>query len=247
MSKDPDTITHSRDAHDLRVACEREGCPVCIVVLENIDRAMDTWQYEGFTDVQHRKEVIRTRGFCPLHTWQLAQRNNAFQLAVIYREVLTDLLQTRGDEQELRPLRPSQENWIAEVKRWFQPGSPSREDTEHLFAGCPLCRTRTNVEQRVVGRLVELLPSEEMQILLRQSTGLCRLHFIQTSQSLQEKGSPLHAVLVTCQRTCLQRTLDEVKELIRKHDYHASAESRGEEMTAWRRAAELCAGNPGVH
>jgi hypothetical protein len=40
---------------------------------------------------------------------------------------------------------------------------------------------------------------------------------------------------------------DEVKELIRKHDYLANAEPRGDEMTAWRRAAELCAGNPGVH
>jgi hypothetical protein len=38
-----------------------------------------------------------------------------------------------------------------------------------------------------------------------------------------------------------------VKELIRKHDYLANAEPRGDEMTAWRRAAELCAGNPGVH
>ncbi len=246
MSNDPDTITHSRDAHDLLLACKREGCPVCIVVLENMDRSMDTWQYEGFTDVEHRKEVIRTRGFCPLHTWQLAQRNNAFQLAVIYREVLTDLLQTRGDEQELRPLQASQENWIAEVKRWFQPGSPGREETAQLFAGCPFCRTRANLEQRVLGRLIELLPSEEMQSLLSQSTGLCRLHFIQATQSLQEKEA-LHAALIACQRACLQRTLDEVKELIRKHDYHASSEPRGEEMTAWRRAAEMCAGNPGMH
>ncbi len=248
MSNDRDTTMHSRDANDLRAACKREGCPVCIVVLENMDRAMESWQYEGFTDAEHRKEVMRTRGFCPLHTWQLAQRNNAFQLAVIYREVLTDLLETMSDEQKqaTHPPRAPEENWILKVKRWFQSGSPGREDIAHLFAGCPLCRTCTNAEQRVIGRLVELLPSQEMQSLLRQSTGLCRLHFFQTTQSLREKAS-LHTVLVACQRTCLQRTLDEVKELLRKHDYHASAEPRGEEMTAWRRAAQLCAGNPGVH
>src|SRR6266516_4988942 len=126
MSKDPDTITHSRDAHDLRVACEREGCPVCIVVLENIDRAMDTWQYEGFTDVQHRKEVIRTRGFCPLHTWQLAQRNNAFPLALIYREILTDVLATlkRNDaQQQVAALNRSghEPGWKTWLSKLFQP------------------------------------------------------------------------------------------------------------------------------
>ncbi len=94
--------------------------------------------------------------------------------------------------------------------------------------------------------MIDLLPSVEMQSLLRQSTGFCRLHFIQISQSLFDQSS-LHPVLLACQRVCLQRTLEEVKELIRKHDYHASAEPRGDEMTAWRRAAELCAGNPGVH
>jgi hypothetical protein len=44
----------------------------------------------------------------------------------------------------------------------------------------------------------------------------------------------------------VQRVLAEVRELIRKHDYRFQQESHGEEMTAWRRAAELCAGNPGV-
>jgi len=52
--------------------------------------------------------------------------------------------------------------------------------------------------------------------------------------------------LLECQQVCMQRTLEEVQELIRKHDYRFGDEARGQEMTAWRRAAELCAGNPGV-
>lgn len=248
MPKDADMTMHSRDAHDLHMACQREGCPVCTVVLENMDRVMDTWNYEGFTDVEHRQNVIYARGFCPLHTWQLAQRNNAFQFAVIYREILSDLLETMSGEQAQtkHARRSTQEHWLAKVKHWFQSGSSTHEDTGQFFAGCSFCRTRTTLEQRVVGRLVDLLPSQEMQSLLRQSTGLCRLHSIQISHILSEQPS-LHSILLACQRICLQRTLAEVKELIRKHDYHASAEPRGDEMMAWRRAAELCAGNPGVH
>ena len=248
MRKDADTTMHSRDAHDLHTACQREGCPVCTVVLENMDRVMDTWNYEGFTDVEHRQNLIRTRGFCPLHTWQLAQRNNAFQLAIIYREVLSDLLEKMGGEQAqtTHALRSTEEHWLADVKHWFQPVSSTHENATQFFAGCSLCQTRTTLEQRVMGRLIDLLPSEEMQSLLRQSTGLCRLHFIQISQILSEHSS-LHSILLASQRICLQRVLDEVKELVRKHDYHANAEPRGDEMTAWRRAAELCAGNLGVH
>jgi hypothetical protein len=92
MRKEDVAVHPSRDADSLRAAFTPEGCPICTVVLEYMNLAMDTWNYEGFTDVEHRHALIRSRGFCPLHTWQLAQRNNAFQLALIYREVLTDLL-----------------------------------------------------------------------------------------------------------------------------------------------------------
>ena len=40
--------------------------------------------------------------------------------------------------------------------------------------------------------------------------------------------------------------LEVIQELIRKHDYRFGDETRGNEMTAWRRGAEVCAGNPGV-
>ncbi|HEV2583635.1 MAG TPA: hypothetical protein VGT44_22430 [Ktedonobacteraceae bacterium] len=40
--------------------------------------------------------------------------------------------------------------------------------------------------------------------------------------------------------------LGEVQELVRKHDYRYQLEARGDEMTSWRRAAQICAGQPGV-
>ena len=76
--------------------------------------------------------------------------------------------------------------------------------------------------------------------------GLCLLHFTQ-ARNQAEEGNPLQLrYLLECQYVCMQRILEEVQELIRKHDYRFGDEARGNEMTAWRRAAELCAGNPGV-
>src|SRR5206468_10822403 len=55
------TVNRSRDADSLRVAFGREGCPVCIVVLDYLGRSMDSWEYEGFSDVEHRHELIQSR------------------------------------------------------------------------------------------------------------------------------------------------------------------------------------------
>ncbi len=93
MQEEPIKEQRSRDSDSLRAACEREGCPVCTVVLEYLERLIDNWEYEGFSDVAHRYELIRSRGFCPLHTWQLAQRSNGFRLGLIYNEILTDVEQ----------------------------------------------------------------------------------------------------------------------------------------------------------
>jgi hypothetical protein len=213
-----------------------------------MNMAMDTWNYEGFTDVEHRQFLTRIRGFCPLHTWQLAQRNNAFQLAVVYKEILDDILEKMGDDGRDREdgHQEAGGDFIASVKRLFQVEPPLSEDVARIYAHCPFCRTRANVEQRLVERLIEMLQSEEMRILLRQSTGLCRVHFTRARQYAEAHSTPQLHVLVECQRVCLQRSLHEVQELIRKHDYHFGQEPRGEEMTAWRRAAELSAGNSGV-
>ncbi len=253
MGKDATNVWRSGDAEALRSAFHGEGCPICTVVLQSMNKVMDNWNYEGFTDVAHRHELIRTRGFCPLHTWQLAQRNNTFQLAVVYREVLTDMLKNFDQESSVQhgeaPQQGNTFGWLGKVQRLFQTDaalSTSPIEIAMLYEHCPLCRSRTDIELRIVQTLVEVIPAEEAQELLRQSTGLCRPHFIQANNYVKEHVPDNVQLLANCQRVCLQRSLSELEELVRKHDYRYLEESRGDEMTSWRRAAELCAGNPGI-
>lgn len=200
---------------------------------------MDGWEFEGFTDVEHRHQLIRSRGFCPLHTWQLAQRHNAFQLGVIYNEVLTDVLQELdaggGDAPKRGPL------WS---RGWRKKSRP--DEIRPAFEDCPFCQSRATAQERLISTLVQLLNAEEERSLLSRSTGLCLTHFAQARQFAEESYPETIPHLLTCQRTCLQRVLDEVRELTRKHDYRFSGEPQGNEMLSWRRAAQLCAGNPGV-
>ncbi len=239
MRKHHEMLDNSRDADSLRAAFKREGCPMCTVTLESMNRVMDGWNYEGFTDVEHRHELIRSRGFCPLHTWQLAQRNNTFQLALIYREILTDVLPKMGDAQDGRHSRGEQ--WM----KWFSKQAAPAEIVPD-YDRCPFCRRRTDIEERITTVLLNLLVSEEVRTQLSQSTGLCLPHFARVFARAQSANHQRADDLLACQRLCMQRALNEVIELVRKHDYRFLDEQRGDEMTSWRRAAELFAGNPGV-
>jgi hypothetical protein len=210
---------------------------------------MNTWSHEGFTDVEHRQEVMRARGFCPLHTWQLAQRNNAFQLGVVYENILSSLMEDLDAyEQGQTPPQKMQRNWLTEIKHLFPSGSSSLlQDPTRSYGQCVFCKIQSSIEQRLIERLVRLLQIEEaMPALLSQSTGLCRVHFTRTLQYAETHASAQCSTLIACQRTCVERVLSEIRELVRKHDYRFSQEMQGEEMTSWRRAAALCAGNSGV-
>ena len=250
MKEEANKEQRSRDSDSLRAACEREGCPVCTVVLEYLDRFIDNWEYEGFSDVHHRHELIRSRGFCPLHTWQLAQRSNGFRLGLIYNEILTDVEQQLDRDCRQRVATDDAVKREAGFKRWrrtwFHRGNGAHKKVEPRFDLCPFCRSRANVEQRVISTLVQQLRSEEVRQLLSGSTGLCLVHLEQTRQQAEKAEPTLERYILACQLTCIRRVQEDVRELVRKHDYRFSDEPRGGEMLSWRRGAELCAGNPGV-
>jgi hypothetical protein len=251
MQEEPIKEQRTRDTDSIRAACEREGCPVCTVVLEYLERSIDNWEYEGFSDVAHRYELIHSRGFCPLHTWQLAQRSNGFRLGLIYNEILTDVEQELDrDYSKLSVADSAVPKRTSSLKKWWSrlfhrtAESPAKADPR--YDQCPFCRTRSNIEQRVVSTLVQQLRSEEMRLLLSQTTGLCLVHLAQARHQAEVEEPMVSRHILACQLTCTRRVLEELRELVRKHDYRFLDEPRGNEMTSWRRGAELCAGNPGV-
>ncbi len=245
MSEETIDVQRSRDADALRAAYEREGCPVCLVVLEYMEHAMDGWEFEGFTDVEHRHQLIRSRGFCPLHTWQLAQRHDAFQLALVYNEVLTDVLQELdADGSNSSADKGSPKHGSIWNRGWRK--KSHQDNVRPAFEDCPFCQNRETAQERLISTLVQLLNAEEERTLLSRTTGLCLTHFAQARQFAEEHYPETVPHLLACQRTCIQRVVEELRELARKHDYRFSNEAQGAEMLSWRRGAELCAGNQGV-
>jgi hypothetical protein len=186
----------SSTANALMQTSRHEGCPVCMAIGEEMVRVMDGWNYEGFSDVQLRQQWRHAQGFCPLHTWQLAEKNNAFQLALIYHEIVEDLLDQ--EDAALATLRhsvaPSSGGWRSWLERWGLLRPSHHPSPAPSSPTCFFCGHRQHLEQRYGETLVALLESDGAPDWLAQSTGLCRRHMQQAVSTAQAEPSSPHWV-----------------------------------------------------
>jgi hypothetical protein len=248
MGNEQQEIRRSRDGDALGQACKREGCPICLVTLERMERVMDFWQYEWASEMENRQVLIHSKGFCSRHTWQMTQLTSLptpFALAMVYRSILPDLL-----EDVERDLAQARAGRVAGRERFWRKlwkrrrKRSERADEVAFFRNCPFCQRQVEIEQSLIQELLTMLASEEFRATLGTATGFCLPHFTQALHEAESDAQRI--VLLECQSACLQHTMGELEELVRKHDYRFLQEPRGEEMTSWRRAAELLVGNRGV-
>src|SRR5579863_1343245 len=59
--------------YDLLDACKKGGCPICALALEAVARYLDATIYERVNDPRTRDAVVRARGYCNDHAWQLTE------------------------------------------------------------------------------------------------------------------------------------------------------------------------------
>jgi hypothetical protein len=248
MGNKQQEIRRSRDGDALGQACKREGCPICLVTLERMERVMDFWQYEWASEMENRQVLICSKGFCSRHTWQMTQLTSLptpFALAMVYRSILPDLLEDVERDLALAKTGRASGRERFWSKLWRRRRKHTkRADEVVFFRDCPFCQRQAEIEQSLTQELLVMLASEDFRIKLSTATGFCLSHLTQAMR--EAKSDAQRIVLLECQSACLQHTMGELEELVRKHDYRFLQEPRGEEMTSWRRAAELLVGNRGV-
>jgi len=244
--KEPEQhMRRTRSGDALCQALKQEGCPVCVVTLEAMERVMDTWQYEGFTDAENRQTLRHAQGFCPRHTWQLTHLSVAFQLAVVYHDLLAEVLQEMGPNPAL--LSPHEQSKPKRRRArlpltWRK--TAKAESAKPSYEHCPFCLQQREIEVNLVETWITLLVSEPFRQELGHRSGLCLPHFVQARKAAGSEEQ--RDLLLTCQYTHVQWLQKEIQELIRKHDYRFLHEPAGEEMTSWRRAATFFVGIRGV-
>lgn len=226
-------MAQTRDFQALLYACTQEGCPLCREVHEGTQRYLEAWKYEHFTDVEVRQELERVRGFCHAHTWQLARMSAHIQLAVAYRDIVTNAIEQLQRGSELSAPAPN-----GLLKRLF-------ETRNGQSPTCPACRQREQSEARFVDTLRKALSDEAFYQQFASSHGLCLDHYRLTCELKLPDSPPAQDWLPRLrqvQLACLQQLDAQLGEMIRKHDYHFKDEARGQEMVSWKRAAGIVAG-----
>ena len=229
-------MTRTQEYQVVLQACSQEGCLLCHLIQESTHRYLDAWKYEHFSDVNLRQQLRHTQGFCHLHTWQLARMGASLQLAMAYREILSDTIDRL--QQQTRTTTSVSGNFL----RRLLENRPDEANPGNQVR-CPACVNRAKAETRYAHSLSQAILDDEFYQRFSQSAGLCLHHFhlISTLKS-GTPGGDWQQRLLQAQLGCLQHLDEQLGELIRKHDYRFKDEARGEEMLSWKRVAALIAG-----
>jgi hypothetical protein len=105
---------------------------------------------------------------------------------------------------------------------------------------CPACVAARQQEVRCVEVLSDFIADPDLADAYRASAGLCREHLLEL---LRRVPHPERARIETEERSRLQRLMEELAEVQRKHDHRYAREPWGEEATAPSRTVEKIAGS----
>lgn len=223
-------------------ACREEGCPVCRVEQESVERYLQNHFYENVNSPKWRDRLRRSLGFCHEHSWLAVDRRlgDALGFSILYRDILNNMLRTMesGDG----PGR-STHHWTALLRRVPEQARTMVERTLYAITPakqCPVCEHRQEKQRAILSALVEGLEDPEVMTALQSSEGLCLPHLQRALELVRD--APTCEKLLSLQREKLESLKDQLAEFIRKNDYQVFAEGFGREGDAWRRAVALVVG-----
>ncbi len=226
--------------YNLRDAFAEEGCPICRLCSQAVDRYLSHLLYESVNDPGVRWDIRRSQGFCKEHAWQLQRKGDVLGIAIIHQDVIAAISRILRREGGYK-LCLSPTYWLRKVL----PGAVS-EAARQLAKGlaptgvCPACRQRTEVELAYLETLLQHYTDPELQALWRTSGGLCWPH-LQRALPLVRDEAPLR-LLIEMELPHFEKLCDELSEFIRRHDYRFGSKGFGSESDSWIRAIAKISG-----
>jgi uncharacterized protein DUF6062 len=230
-------------AHKLLEACREQGCPVCRLEHQGIERYLGQKFYESVNSPAWRDSLRASFGFCQEHAWLAVDQRlgDALGFSIIYRDIVNSVLNHLNDgsgsvgpsrrRRSLLPQIPEQaRNMIEKVLYALTPRKR-----------CPVCEHRDEMTRNTLSVLVKELPGPEMTGALQASEGLCLPHLRMTLEHIKDISA--HEKLLTIHREKLESLRTELAEFIRKNDYQAVKEGFGREGDAWLRTVRMIAGS----
>jgi hypothetical protein len=219
-------------------AVELPGCPVCRVVLQRVEQALDSINYEFVNDPAWRDQAASAWGFCNLHAQQWLEQAHPLSTALVYETVLGRI------RQSLERQRPSRAGMTGRLRASLASGAESRSGPLVESGICPFCTVRENETGLAIGQLLDELRSSTLSSRYAASDGLCVTHL--NEALAQGPGETVLEALRTRAEETHRILQAQLQEIIRKHDYRFRDEVFGAELGSVQRAVHQVAGLPGV-
>lgn len=224
---------------DLVDEMDHSGCPICNLLMRDIQKLLTTIVYEYVTEPEMHGLLRASRGLCNVHGWQLAERGNVLSIATLYSAVVDEMI---------KELDRSTSDSIPQKRsvRRLLGRADNRAVVETLTpkANCPVCKKNDDNQQRYVMVFGDHLSDEKLMTGFRKSDGLCLQHFQQVLDYTSDtEGSQ---VLIEIQRAIWIELKHDLDEFGRKYDVNNADEAMGKEGDSWLRAIRQVGGGKGV-
>ncbi len=224
-------------------ACREQGCPVCRLQQQDVERYLRQKFYENVNSPAWRDALRASLGFCHEHAWLAVDQRlgDALGFSIIYRDIVNSILKQLDAGSGSTPTSRRGASLLRQVPE------QARNMSEKILSAltprkrCPVCEHRDEMKRNTLSVLVKELPGPEITEALQASDGLCLPHLRLTLEHI--KDSSTSEKLLAIHREKLEGLRAELAEFIRKNDYQAIKEGFGSEGDAWLRAVRMIAGS----
>lgn len=229
--------SRTQGSWNLEDAYSEEGCPVCRIASYDVERYLETTNYDALGDPGIRARLTASTGYCGEHAGQWLSIAFVLGTATLYRDVLQRLTD------ELRQLRPRRANVGGRLAAVLGgQGGDAGVDLGVARIPCPACELRRESEHSLVRTLAASLDGAEARARYESSDGLCIPHLRRALGQTKERES--FACLRDHAVARQEILLGHLSEIVRKHDYRHREEPSGEEKGAATWAVRHVAGIP---
>jgi hypothetical protein len=237
---------------EVQAALQQSGCPICNISQRAASRYISQLLWENVNDVETRKKIIASLGYCPQHTeelvtTELTQHGSAMGTSIIY-ENLAQVVAKRLQTWQPPPKMPARQSIINRLRNWRRAPKtlPSSMDVLSVDSECRVCQIAERSARFGLSTFLEILkvdPDQWMQLYLL-SDGLCLPHLRLCMEHTEEYPTVVQ-YLVTDTIKRLNDRRKQMDEYVRKLCWDARHEIISEaEFRSWKETLAFFSGLP---
>ncbi|MEL7436197.1 MAG: DUF6062 family protein [Chloroflexota bacterium] len=230
------SMRESTRHYDLLQAFAEPRCPICAMVLRDLQKDMDTLLLERINNVPTHLAFRAGRGLCNGHAHRLIQaKGGALGIAVMYESTMVELM---------KDVSKAANSSGGGFLRGGSAGTKAADTLEPTGA-CLMCDAMTKNENFYVNIISENVRDSELQPAFADSTGgVCLPHGRLVLRQLSSKDDV--NAFMALQQPKWAELQTHLQKYIEQNDNNVPQHKMGVERDSWSRAIRYLSGDEGV-